>query len=387
MNQPHSSYRKPNPAPRPLPRPRHGGLLVFLASLALILTPSHGQSTVSSARGVALVNDGLHYIQEIDLTSGAKLMSLVGDPMRSLGDGYYGNTGGGSNVAFSKRSQSSYSTELAGLDRHFSVINGQFFSLASNPTCLSFPVHSDGVWFSSGCEAPDTWPRETDRLLLEVYNNGATLGRLYSDSVRRSIATFRLVGLVAGKNLKGRGYQNQTLVGLGTYNSSSGRYQKLFLLTSRRVRESDAVAALVRRGADASKIMLMDGGGSSFLSYRNESTGRLTNAVSTSRSVPHAIAVIAAPEPTPVPAVLTERQKAEIVFRALERLYPIYFPTEQRGSSGEWSGYIYQYYNTASGNGVYFDPNPGRLLQIRINGRTSSTDRNLAWWYTWAAGR
>lgn len=325
----------------------HSSLFAITLLGSLLLGQTVKGQTLASHRGVTITKTGNHYLQIIDLAAGASLVNLTGavDNRVTRGPGYYGPI----DPKYYKRYQGDFWAEFQQQPNAVSLVNGQFFSLISTSSCLSFPVR-DGHrgWISGGCESPTTYPTEANRLLMEIYPGGAVMSRLYSDSVTKSSANFAMVGLVTGKNLKGSG--EQTIFGLGgKVDPQTGLYTTLYILTSASGSEANSLKQL--KGL-AAQTMLMDGGRSAFLTYKDNNTAQTVHAVTTYRSgdrlerpMPHAIGILAAPA---VP-VLTRPQKVALVFAALEQLNPSYFPANSRSGALTSAGQtVFQRYHNGS---------------------------------------
>lgn len=160
------------------------------------------------------------------------------------------------------------------------VINGTFFSTASNPTGIAFGLKANGGVISYGYGLNE-FPPEQIRIFtfnslssfaaIETYSQGIING--YPDAV----------GSLHPAADKGPlNYTGRTFVGVRDADGN-GSFETVLLFASSSSRQADAANVLTAFGASA--VAMLDGGGSTCLIIDGVSY------ISTSRTVPHAIAV------------------------------------------------------------------------------------------------
>jgi hypothetical protein len=217
------------------------------------------------------------FVQVINLEGGAAVRLLHGAITEQRpGKGVYG----GDDPRLRSRSLQSYWDEIsASYDNAFCVSNGQFFYMPEYPTRLPFPLKVDGAVVSDGY-AIDQFIDE--KLMLEIWSNRVDIRALSQTALYSSTAPDILAGLAEDASKRAKSLTGRTFAGVADQNQD-GVHETLLIFNSRLSRQSDAAAVL--RSFGASKVMMLDGGGSTQLICEG------TELVASERLVPQAIAV------------------------------------------------------------------------------------------------
>ena len=244
-----------------------------------------GFAVISSNTGVKLYKkdytDGEpDYVQVVSLNQGAKVKLMTGATASlNSGTGPYG----GNNASFYRTSLSTAWNSFLSTDSNaFCITNGQFFSTNSDPTKLAFPLKKDGQILSDGYGSTTEYPGQL--LMLELWTDHADIKTLTKDNLYNSSAPNILGGLTEDADKGVYTYTGRTFVGIDDADGN-GTYETVLVFSSSYSRQVNAASVL--RGFGADKIIMFDGGGSTQLKCG------ATNYISSSRTIPQTIGVIA----------------------------------------------------------------------------------------------
>lgn len=233
------------------------------------------------------------FVQVVDLDEGAKVKLLHGSiaDLRE-GQGPYG----GNNATFWKTSLLTAWNDFASANEHaFCISNGEFFSTNDDPTPLAFPLKKDGQILSDGYGSGYEFPGQL--LILEIWNDHANIRSLSKDNLYGSSAPNILGGLTEDADHPSEyNYVGRTFAGIDD-TDGDGDYETIYIFTSSYARQVDAASVLRDFGAD--KVIMFDGGGSTQMRCGG------TSYVSSSRSIPQTIGVVAGSAVQPSCPVIT----------------------------------------------------------------------------------
>jgi hypothetical protein len=220
------------------------------------------------------------YVEVIRLDQGAaiQLMHGVVTELRP-GKGAYG----GDDPRFSSHTIQQFWDDFSSAESSaFCVTNGQFFYMKEYPTRLPFPLKVGGNLISDGYGINQF---QGKKLMLEIWDDHAQITSLSREALYNSTAPDIVAGLAedAPKNIKK--YVGRTFVGI-VDQDGDGKAETVLLFNTRTARQVDAADALYNFGA--SRVMMLDGGGSTQLICRGEPL------ITTDRYIPQALGVLAA---------------------------------------------------------------------------------------------
>lgn len=262
-----------------------------------------GFHLVRSAPGVQLYRKDYpkgnpDFVQVIDLSQGAQVKLMHGtitDLPQGEGDA------GGNDPRFKSLSLEKFWQDFSlSNPSAFCVTNGQFFYMPEEPTRIAFSLKIDGVVISEG------WGLEQfpgNKLMLELWPDHANVTAFTSYRLYHSTAPDILGGLTEKASKNAKKYVGRTFVGVED-RDVNGFFETLLIFNTLSARQEDA--AKVLRDFGASKVMMLDGGGSAQLICKGESY------VSSDRYIPQAVGIAAGPEPTPTPS-LKKIERAHIL--------------------------------------------------------------------------
>ncbi len=274
---------------------------VIAALASLVWTPlwaqvPEGFTEVTSAAGCVLYRKDYpggqpDFVVTVDL-SAARVEQLTG----AVADAGAGQGPlGGPNPTFERHSLAQlWDMAKAADSAAFAVVNGQFFSTASNPTPLAFSVKSGGEVVSDGYGVTNEFPGELLLLRWDGPTATADVTALSADALHAEGSPPEQVGGLDVAANKGPGnYVGRTFAGFADGGDGPDR---LLLFSSSFSTQPGAAEVLTGFGATA--MVMLDGGGSSQLIVAGDSK------VSSTRAIPHALVVIAEPpeQPPPPPA-------------------------------------------------------------------------------------
>lgn len=159
------------------------------------------------------------------------------------------------------------------------------------PTRLPFPLKKDGQVISDGYgikQFPD------QKLILEIWPDHVDIEKLSKDNLYGSSAPDIVAGLTEDASKSPSHFVPRTFVGV-LDQDQDGQSETLLIFNTMTARQSDAADVL--RSFGATKVMMLDGGGSTQLICKGE------DFISSDRLIPQAIGVFAAPLP-PISATL-----------------------------------------------------------------------------------
>jgi len=267
---------------------------VLLSSVALASDPPLKFKVLRQTDGVRLYGNGVDFVQEIDLGSGASLQlfddrSIV-DWAENQADDYdhFPQYDTGVSVRVESQPLQQHWERLVERwnDRAFSVFNGQFFG--SSPLQLAFPVKANGTIYTGGYAGDGEYPDRKVMLAIEGEAQILPFPEVgYPDNPLFSTVPDLIVGLdeLADKGIKRN--VGRTFVGV-LDRDGNGTTETLFVLTSPRSTQLRASRTL--RAFGASDVMMLDGGGSTQLIVGGVEFVRSSDKMR--RDIPHSIGVI-----------------------------------------------------------------------------------------------
>lgn len=254
-----------------------------------------GFYSIASDTGVALYRKDYSggqpdFVQVISLNQGATVRLLNGAIVdQGLGVGPFG----GNNPTFRRQSlQDAWNGLSAANTGAFCIVNGQFFSTNSDPTPLAFPLKKDGIIVSDGYGSLREFQGQL--LMLEIWNDRADIRTLSKDALYQSSAPNILGGLDEKADKGVYTYTGRTFVGIDDADND-GKYEKIYIFSSKYARQVDAASALRSFGAD--KVIMFDGGSSTQLLCKN------STYIASSRTIPQTIGVIKGSNQAPCPTI------------------------------------------------------------------------------------
>ena len=259
-----------------------------------IVEPPKGFSKILAADGVQLYKKDYakgnpDYVQVADLRQGARLKLLHGD-IAKPGDGR--GVYGGDNPFFKRLSLESFWGKISYRDsRAFCVATGGFFYLPDSPSRLAFPLKVNGQVLTDGYGIKE-YPEQ--KLMLEIWDDHLDISPLTPDALYNSSAPDILAGLSENANKKAKFAVGRTFVGIADQDGN-GILETALVFSTLTARQSDAADVL--RSFGASKVMMLDGGGSTQLICENQSF------VDSDRLIPQALAVMAGSSTVPLEQV------------------------------------------------------------------------------------
>jgi len=166
------------------------------------------------------------------------------------------------------------------------LVNGTFFSTSESPTPIAFGLKVGGAILSTGYSKNREYPGLEKVLRIDVANRKTSIAGWSAD--RFAGAAPDMIGALDPAADKSRTrYLPRTFAGI-LDQDGNGIMDHLLLFGSAYARQADADSVLRAFGAE--QVVMLDGGGGTFVRYRTGSSTS-TVAVDTSRSAPHAIAV------------------------------------------------------------------------------------------------
>ena len=233
--------------------------------------------------GARLYQNGVDYVQAIDLSLGASIRFLngrVSDP--GQGKGVYG---GNDPKLLRQKIEEAWTKFSQTSEDSFCIANGQFFrNDSAKATTLAFPIKADGKILTDGYAGENEYAQE--KMMLEVWSDRAKIKAFEPNSFYASDAPNIIVGL---KQDADKGIVNETgrtFIGLKDENFD-GNKETVLIFTSESA--SQPHAAEVLRYFGASEIIMLDGGGSTQLICQGNSY------VNSPRTIPQMIGVDSAP--------------------------------------------------------------------------------------------
>lgn len=262
-----------------------------VAALLLIAVPAFAQETPSRLapggfreetlyRGVTLWRKGKEYVQVISPHRGAELHLLHGTLVPSEGEG----------TNFARLDLRDWWEEWSSEEpRAITLANGQFFNM-NNPakSPLAFSTKIDGVVYAGYGDVSEYGGQ---KMILRIGARHATVEKYDDDA--GSLYAFPeddiIVGLRPEVSKSGSVRRGRTFVG-------TMRNGNLIVFTSPAATQRYAARILAAFGAERTKIMMLDGGGSSQLIHEGKMVIPVQPKNAPLRTVPLAIGITEAPE-------------------------------------------------------------------------------------------
>lgn len=271
-------------------------LLSFAFLLSFLLYPSFPQvnpaipaefSLIQTVTGIKLYrNPKGDFIQVIDLSQGASIELLLGEPVGEGEAAAYG----GENPLFQRQTLQQFWLEFSQTfgEKAFSVYNGQFFNL-KNPSALAFPVQVKGKLITTGYAGNTEFPGE--KVVLGLVENWADILPFSEDSnFQKDSFSFdhAIVGIREDGGTKTvEWYSKEPLKERPRTFMGVANFSHIFILTSPGKTQGDAAKILKAFGAE--KVMMLDGGGSTQLIIKG--IDFVSSSDPTPRTIPQAIGV------------------------------------------------------------------------------------------------
>ncbi len=220
-----------------------------------------------------------NFVQVADLSRGAQVFLLHGDIAKlGRGDGVYG----GDNAYFQRLSIRQFWKQFeTSIEGAFCVSNGQFFRLADSPTPLPFPLKVGGQILTDGYgikEFPD------QKLMLEIWPDRLDIRPLSMENLYGSGAPDIVSGLTEDAEKASKKAVGRTFIGIADQDGDR-RYETLMIFNTSISKPQDAADSL--RAFGASKVMMLDGGGSTQLACADQVY------IDSERLIPQAIGISA----------------------------------------------------------------------------------------------
>lgn len=301
--------------------------LFFLLTSSVYAAPS-GFNVVFSDGGVTLYTKYYSggqpdYVQEIDLSSGAKIKLLTGK-VANQNHGH-GNYGGKNPSIYKEKLKDVWNNLKSKNSNVVCVTNGQFFATSANPTTLAFPVKIDG----NTIDGYGIGEYAGEKYILNIESKKAEMVA-FSDDVS-VLSNNAIVGL---SQYADKGYYRdtgRTFIGVADKNSD-GYTETVYIFNSKLSSQKDAAKVLSNFGA--SNIMMLDGGGSSQLICNGK------NHVTSTRILPQTIATIKSEKQQ-----TSYIDQVNVVFNYFEKTYGRYFPVGATTNKSGTNYYRYYYIN------------------------------------------
>ena len=243
-----------------------------------------GFKRVDSALGVGLYRKDYpggtpDYVQVVDLSQGAAVKLMVGEVREPREE--KGSYGGADPRILSQSLSKFWRQALKADENTFCVFNGSFFYMKESPTRLPFPIKLDGAILSDGYGKVQ-FPGQ--KLILELWDDRADIRPLTKASLYHSTAPNILGGLAEDARKSPKHYVARTFVGV-TDKDGDGKFEIVLVFNTQTARQEDAAEVLRSFGAE--KVMMLDGGGSTQLTCKEEPH------IASDRLIPQAVAVLA----------------------------------------------------------------------------------------------
>jgi Phosphodiester glycosidase len=239
---------------------------------------------VAEQQGVALYrkdypNGTPDYVQIVDLTQGASVDLLYGAPVAMNNQRNQGMFGG-PNPSFRQKAIRSYWDEYSSSQAGaFCVTNGQFFYMPESPTPLALPLLVDHQLLAEGFGFPQ-YPEK--QLMLALWPNHADILPLTAENLAGTTAESVIGGLTEEANKKPKNAVGRTFMGIWDKDGDL-LYETIAIYTTRTATQAEAAATV--RSFGASKVMMLDGGGSTQIICQGQTY------IDTTRAIPQAIGV------------------------------------------------------------------------------------------------
>jgi hypothetical protein len=221
------------------------------------------------------------YVQIIDLTQGASVDLLYGAPVAMNNQRNQGMFGG-PNPSFRQKAIRSYWDEYSSSQPGaFCVTNGQFFYMPESPTPLALPLLVDHQLLAEGFGYPQ-YPEK--QLMLALWSDHADILPLSPENLAGTTAESVIGGLTEEANKKPKNSVGRTFMGI--WDKDGDLFNETIAIYTTRTATQPEAARTVR-SFGATKVMMLDGGGSTQLICQGQTY------IDTTRAIPQAIGVSA----------------------------------------------------------------------------------------------
>jgi hypothetical protein len=189
---------------------------------------------------------------------------------------------GGPNPSFRQKAIRSYWDEYSSSQAGaFCVTNGQFFYMPESPTPLALPLLVDHQLLAEGFGFPQ-YPEK--QLMLALWPNYADILPLTAENLAGTTAESVIGGLTEEANKKPKNAVGRTFMGIWDKDGDLLN-ETIAIYTTRTATQAEAAATV--RSFGASKVMMLDGGGSTQIICQGQTY------IDTTRAIPQAIGVSA----------------------------------------------------------------------------------------------
>jgi hypothetical protein len=337
------------------------GIIYAVLVTQLIASPF---TIVSSEGGVTIYkkkfsNGSIDYVQEIDLSKGAKIKLLVGE-VDSI-EYNYGDNKGDKSWIRTQSIKESWNNSINENKNTECIINGEYFGKKkyTRLSTLSYPVKIDGEIYDGSSSIYKKYQK-----VLNINNENVSMEKFDSLKNMRNWDS-SIVGLDTslkyGGNKQAEKRKGRTYIGILDKNKDKIN-ETILIYSSKYANQKDAKDTLISFGAISKNIMMLDGGGSSQLICNGK------NFVKSSRKLPQFIATIKGESQD-----LSYEDKVNFVFDGLEKKHSFYFP---KGSKTEkYQGNFYRTYNVrgkyhtlyAYNKKIYYNVGSGYKLYYTVD--------------------
>ncbi len=221
------------------------------------------------------------FVQVVNLAAGASIDLLHGNPV-AMNNAHNQGEFGGPNPSFHQKSIQSYWQAYAS-DREnaFCVTNGTFFYMPESPTPLALPLLVDHQLLAEGFGYPQ-YPEK--QLILALWAGRADILPLTPEILASIDADQVIGGLTEEANKKPKNAVGRTFVGIWD-NDGDQITETVAIYTTQTATQAEAARTV--RSFGASKVMMLDGGGSTQLICQGQAY------IDTTRAIPQALGVSA----------------------------------------------------------------------------------------------
>jgi hypothetical protein len=251
-----------------------------------------GFRLIAQQQGVSLYrkdypNGTPDYVQIIDLTLGASVDLLYGAPV-GLNNQHNQGMFGGPNPSFRQKRINTYWDEYSSSQPGaFCVTNGQFFYMPESPTPLGLPLLVDHQLLAEGFGYPQ-YPEK--QLMLALWPDHADILPLTAENLSGTTAESVIGGLTEEANKKPKNSVGRTFIGIWDKNGDLLN-ETVAIYATQTATQPEAASTV--RSFGASKVMMLDGGGSTQLICQGQTY------IDTTRAIPQAIGVTAGSQAMP----------------------------------------------------------------------------------------
>lgn len=273
-------------------------LMIFLAAGILVIpavgqawSPGSGYSQLRSATGAHLYHKGAEYVQVVELSLGARIKLMTGNPVGS--------------DSYTRQSMQSVWDGFSIDPLAFSVCNGQFFRTNETPnTELAFAVKIDGSIVTGGYDTGNPAAYPTQMIALESWGSYCYIRPSTTDPLflGQASAPNGIVGLSSSADKDADALRGRTIIGCGDPTDAT-HYNTFFIYSVGDPLEGSplgpgstrdhAIQELQKFGATL--FVQFDGGGSSEMKCQGQTF------VGSARTIPQTIGILSAQPPDLTP--------------------------------------------------------------------------------------